>query len=474
MRLVSLKILGGLFPAEYDFAALTVIYSAHNGAGKTTLIRSILYALGYAIPSMKGFRFEKLEFQLTVVTDERKTCVLLRRGSVLILNAPAKSERFTLPYDQNKLHASLFGIESIMVLNNLLGAYYFDQEKGWTLLNRGKVIGNIRFAIEDFLIGLINRSSNAERERLASVTAELRKYQQMLSVAEYKEEIQANGDALACNAPVEEVSAEVGRLKNERKSLECELQRLKDIIKKNNSFEKYITSMRLRVRAKNGEVVPVTSATIIGFRDADCLVHAKKEEIQFRLSAIENKIGRLESAHTHTQDLFEVQTSAQKFDEDLVKLQIDKESVEGIVRKLKAERKRLMDAFHKVLMNESSIVSCGTKSILDYLEEFGLDRKYGEDIFTRDLKSLSGAILHRLVFAFRITYAKLVREQTGYLLPIIIDSPNGREVEKDLVRKMMEVLLRDFVDHQVIIATIFNDNFPAQKLIVLEKEGAVA
>ena len=470
MRLVSLRILGGLYPVEYDFATLTVVYSAHNGAGKTTLIRSVLYALGYAIPSMRGVKFDKLEFELKLITDESQECVLMRRGSVLILNRLKESERYTLPYEQNKLHALIFGIESSIVLNNLLGAYYFDQEKGWTLLNRGKVIGNIRFKIEDFLIGLASRSYTEERARLTAVSQELRKYRQMLSVAQYKEEIQANGDAMANSASVGEVNVEVCRLENERKSLENELQRLKEIIKKNNSFEKYITSMRLRVRAKTGEVVPVTSATIIGFREADCLVHAKKEEIQFRLSAIENKIGRLEARHAHAQDLFEVQTSIQRFDADLVKLQIDRESVEGIVEKLKSEEKRLMDLLHRVLMHESPIVSNGTKSVLAYLEEFGLDKKYGGDIFTRDLKSLSGAILHRLVFAFRITYVKLVREQTGRKLPIIIDSPNGREVEKDLIRKMMSVLLRDFAGHQVIIATIFNDNLPQQKLITLEKD----
>lgn len=468
MRLVSLTIREGLLPPlTYNLDALTVIYSAHNGAGKTTLIRSILYALGYPIPSMRGMRFEKNEYELALENDAGKSYGLIRQGSVLILGDGVDSERYALPYEQNRLHALLFGIDSSLVLNNLLGAFYFDQEKGWTLLNRGKVIGNVRFSIEDFLMGLTKQPCKVERERLTAVSHELRKYQQMLSVAEYKEEILSNGDALSKGASVEEVNGEVVRLENERKSLENELQRLNDVIKKNNSFEKYITAMRLRVRSKTGEVVPVTATTILGYRDATSLVHAKRDEIRFRLSSVENKIGKLASRFERTQDLFDVQTSAQKFDADLMRLHIDRDSVERIITKLRSEKKRLMDALHRGLMHDSSIVSDGTRSVLSYLNEFGLDKKFGEDIFTNDLKSLSGAILHRLVFAFRITYIKLVREQMGISLPIIIDSPNGREVEKDLVKRMMAVLLRDFSGHQVIIATIFNDSFLSQKLITL-------
>ena len=51
------------------------------------------------------------------------------------------------------------------------------------------------------------------------------------------------------------------------------------------------------------------------------------------------------------------------------------------------------------------------------------------------------------------------------MLPIIIDSPNGREVERDKVDKMYEVLRRDFADHQLIVATIRDPKLPNQKII---------
>ena len=43
------------------------------------------------------------------------------------------------------------------MLNNLLGTFYVDQEKGWTILNRGVVIGSNHFNIEELIRGLSNR-----------------------------------------------------------------------------------------------------------------------------------------------------------------------------------------------------------------------------------------------------------------------------------------------------------------------------
>ena len=35
------------------------------------------------------------------------------------------------------------------LIDNLLGAIYIDQEKGWTLLNRGKAIAGVHFNINE-------------------------------------------------------------------------------------------------------------------------------------------------------------------------------------------------------------------------------------------------------------------------------------------------------------------------------------
>lgn len=53
-------------------------------------------------------------------------------------------------------------------------------------------------------------------------------------------------------------------------------------------------------------------------------------------------------------------------------------------------------------------------------------------------------------------------------MPIILDSPSGKEVDKKNISLMMEILKRDFSDHQIIIASIFKYNFPAPNIIEIK------
>ena len=53
-------------------------------------------------------------------------------------------------------------------------------------------------------------------------------------------------------------------------------------------------------------------------------------------------------------------------------------------------------------------------------------------------------------------------------LPIILDSPRGKEVNTSNVEKMINILKRDFCDHQIIIASIFNYDLPNMNTIELE------
>ena len=54
----------------------------------------------------------------------------------------------------------------------------------------------------------------------------------------------------------------------------------------------------------------------------------------------------------------------------------------------------------------------------------------------------------------------LPRSQTlGIKLPIILDSPSGKEVDQANIQLMVDILKRDFADNQIIIASIFTYAF---------------
>ena len=57
----------------------------------------------------------------------------------------------------------------------------------------------------------------------------------------------------------------------------------------------------------------------------------------------------------------------------------------------------------------------------------------------------------------------------GISLPIVIDSPSGKEVQKENVEKMMDIIERDFPSNQVIIASIYQYDIDNLKTHTIEK-----
>ena len=64
------------------------------------------------------------------------------------------------------------------------------------------------------------------------------------------------------------------------------------------------------------------------------------------------------------------------------------------------------------------------------------------------------------VFSFRLAYILEVKKILGVTLPIILDSPSGKEIDSQNIQVMINILKRDFADHQIIIASIFEYDLP--------------
>ncbi|MCU5588884.1 hypothetical protein OCB75_21410, partial [Bacillus cereus] len=98
------------------------------------------------------------------------------------------------------------------------------------------------------------------------------------------------------------------------------------------------------------------------------------------------------------------------------------------------------------------------KTITKYAEKLGVTSAIDPQtnyIFTSDLKSLSGAVLHKIVFSFKMAYILEIQKVLGLNLPIVLDSPSGREVDQENIQETMNILMEDFSDNQVIIASIY-------------------
>ena len=62
-----------------------------------------------------------------------------------------------------------------------------------------------------------------------------------------------------------------------------------------------------------------------------------------------------------------------------------------------------------------------------------------------------------------------MKKKLNIKLPIILDSPRGKEVDDANIQKMMSILMRDFPDNQIIIASIYNYDFDNPKVIKIKE-----
>ena len=469
MKFLELTLKEGLFHKTVSFSEIAnVIYSRKNTAGKTTFLRAIFYALGYPIPSTKGIKFDEMEFWLTL-ESRGKNFKIYRHNSYLSIDDGQNQIDYSLPTDFYDIFIALTGCENKDVLDNLIGSSYMDQEKGWTLLNRGKVVGNISFNIESLLRGLGGKKCDSEIQQLEILKRSIKKYEYMQSIGKYQKEIHEAGEDTDFYTPEEEKDLRIGTLKIIREPIQEELRQIKSILRKNNLLAKYISDFKLTVQSSTGEEIPVTQKTLVGFIDNKKILVTRREMLSSDLEAINRKIATLQKQKDQEEGLIKVQTVIEAFDSDIKKIKIDPVATQKIIDQLKRERQKLQERIRTMTKQDNNAVLELHNSISAYAKELGVSETYvapnKDYIFTNDLKSLSGSILHKIVFSFKLAYIKLIRERTGIVLPIVLDSPSGREVEHSTVESMLKIIQRDYSDHQLIVATIYNYDLKEKNVI---------
>lgn len=472
MKIIRTYIREGLFERNINWDNnVNLVFSHKNTCGKTTLLRALLFSLGYPIPNTRNIKFENC-IVITEV-DCKKGHVLIRReGEYLQVSYGNNEDKYFLPHDQLLFHKFLWDTDNIDVLENVIGSIYIDQEKGWTLLNRGKVIGSIKYNIDQLVRGLSDRDCSDLVFRERHIENELKKYKQMLNISKYKEEINDIKDELVSVTYEEDLQKELEVLNYEQFIQMKELKRIDNVIKKNESFRKYIESMKIRVRASNGEEVPVNKDTIIDMNEYTDMLETKRRMIAGQITRLGNKIDkiRLELPLPSTQLSFvDADTTLREFDKSIAKFNIDAVTVNNIIDKLKNDRKQIKAQLAEATRRNNKIADEMFGVVMQYAQELNIGvEERTSYLFTSNLKELSGAVLHKLVFSYRLACIIEIEKKLGYKLPIIIDSPSGKEVDRENVNAMMKILSRDFKDNQIIVSSIYEYDFDKVHYIKME------
>jgi hypothetical protein len=458
---------------DIDFNSdVNILYSKENETGKTTLMRAILYTLGFRIPNTELIKFDDYTFAIELFNKNKKYHIV-RNRQLLTING----NEYDLPTDQASVHGFLFENTNSEIITNILGTIYFDQEKGWTLLNRGTIIGENRFKIEGFFRGLKGDESDTSYRLVSRINAlekKITQYKLMFSVSEYQESINRDVEKNLDYKTYEQ------RLDEEMLSKKLRLQRvdeeitvMSEIMKKNKDFSEFLSKKRVYVKnPSDGSPIRVTKETLFDYIDTEEINSARKSKLIAERNKLKKDILERELALEREGALFDLLDADEELTKKFSTIQnISSVQVKIMLDKFQKEKKELSDELKNRTKQNNSWIIDAYKIINNYAEELKIPFDYKIDIFTSNLKEKSGVILHKMVFIYKLAYIKLLSKKLGYHLPIFIDSPSGREVKKSTIDEMLEIIKRDFSAHQIIIASIHNytDIFSDAKKITMDK-----
>lgn len=434
----------------------TLIYSRENSIGKSTLLRLLFYSIGYPIPGTYGLKFSKINC-ITTFQRENITYTVHRKDNYVEIY---KKDVFlfskNLTNDDDDWFTYIWGIDSIHVLKNLLGAIYMDQDKGWTLLNRGKVIGNIRFNIRDLLIGLSKNEHILDEKIIESDNQKkmLQATKQLINIKETSYSSYLNDDEQH-NSDTE-LQAKYNNLKIKRNVAKNQLKSLKQNIDDVNGLKKFIMSLNLMVQIDQNPVV-VNDENLLNFDDNVEFLKQRSAKVQLTIDDLNHQILNIkESLRKSTISLFQENDIIKKTLQDVANMDIDISVLESREQELKRSILSINSEIEEIFMNNNELIDETREWIIKFATKLGVEGivKSKEYLFTRDLKSISGTIYYKIVFSFKMAYIKIIEKYTGLSLPIVLDSPSGREVTDRNITEVIEILNSDFKNNQVIIASI--------------------
>lgn len=472
----SIRIKEGLAERTFDFAeGVNLVFSKANSKGKTTLLRFMLYSLGYNIPSTRKIKFDHCEVIARIHSDSVGDMILSRFDNGFI-EAAYEGEKTTyiLPDQLHNLHKIIFGTENVDVLNNILGAIYSDQEKGWTLLNRGTAIGSIRFNIEELIRGLSGCDCSDLIRSEKQLAKELSKYRQMFSVAKYRESIIAESRTLVADNYTVESDAVISQLLIQQNALQNELKRIDKTLTDNKRVRHYVAEMKLMIQLPDGTTVPVTAENVVGLSDTIDYLIAKRKMISADLRSVMHQLSELQKEQTDEEEqlaFFRSERLIDIFDKKIAAVPIDAVAIDKEIKRLEKALKAVRKEISVKTKSDTGVIKSLYENMVKFATELGVGN--GESIassylFTSNLKELSGAVLHKTVFAFRLAYIAEIEKHLGIKLPIILDSPSGKEVDQANIQLMINILKRDFSGNQIIIASIFQYDFDSVNLVEIK------
>ncbi len=436
-----------------EFKDRTHIFSVKNTQGKTTLIRFIIYGLGFNVPithDIKGGGYVVKLF----VRIKGQSFELIRKGNNVEVKTDSiqGSRQFPISDNNYTLLSFLFGCENKNIFSNILGTFYIDQESGWLVFNRGKIIKGQEFDIDQLVYSLCRLDETVFHQRkvvereIAYNTRILNQFASQPALYEYSmKEKELDTEIVQLQQSIAGIQDQLDHHRRVRKSFEA-------LIHKNNELWKLIDSLHLNISYK-GEIFELKGEHIYSFNETKGYHTAKISQENIIITKLTDE---LESKKNKLREMIADRSlDAVLYNKGVRKaVKIDREASESNLGILKAHKKVLQDEIDRKVSDESYKDLLNSK-LIEFSEAMGVDHLLNRSklIFDNDFDKITGTEKQKLILAYRCACLVVMSDYLGVRLPLIIDSIS-RETDKDSIDSMLSFFSQKIPDHQLIISTI--------------------
>lgn len=232
--------------------------------------------------------------------------------------------------------------------------------------------------------------------------------------------------------------------------------------------------MKLMVQSPDGSIIPVTAENIVGLTDTIDYLIAKRKMISSDLQAVMRQLSNKQKEKDEEAEqlaFYQSESLIEIFDKKIAAVPIDAKAVDKEIKRLELALKAIRKEISSKTKSNTKVIMSLYENMVKYASELGVGNSESiatSYLFTSNLKELSGAVLHKTVFAFRLAYIIEIEKFLNIKLPVILDSPSGKEVDQTNIQLMVNILKRDFSNNQIIIASIFQYDFDSVNLIEIK------
>ena len=209
--------------------------------------------------------------------------------------------------------------------------------------------------------------------------------------------------------------------------------------------------------------MPVTSTNLRGYNDEQGYLIARINVLKTRLSATNRELRKLNGLTQEDPRLFDIRSKDIDLDRAVSSLGLSSDELAPRLASLKRQRADLQKRYNAAISTQGNAAAARLESIIgsfaNQLGEGDLFQSTKGGLYAASFADKTGAHHQLMVFAFRMGYAKIIEEYYGLKLPLVIDSPRGHELDATNGRKITNLLHNEFPDHQVIVASIYEDGF---------------